>query len=226
LPFLLSLAVVSLLAAWIARSAHFGYVGLQIAFSFYLVVFQESMSPTFAPDAQGKMVRVLHGFGAPTGLTQGRDRLLGILLALAVMWAIFHRLHPERTVDRMRLGLARLLRIEAREFELSASNADGEKITLRAQAEQIVLEVRTLAESIPWEMDPRREEDLRQSEQIEEAIANAGNLYLHMAAAGAEKHAAARRIARDLRRMADELEEKRAVVEADPGLEARGKGTG
>lgn len=29
------------------------------------------------------------------------------------MWMIFHQLHPERAVDKMRHGLARLLTIEA-----------------------------------------------------------------------------------------------------------------
>jgi len=214
LPFLLSVAVVSLLAAWVARSAHFGYVGLQMAFSFYLVAFQESMSPTFAHNAQGRIVRVMRGFGAPIGLTQGRDRILGILLALVVMWAIFHRLHPERTVDRMRMGLARLLRVEANEFEQLVGGVGAQKIALRAQAEQIVLEVRTLAESIPYEMDPQQQEDLRQSEQIEAAIGNAGSLFLHLAAAGAEQHSTARRLARDLRQLADALEGKRSLVEA------------
>jgi multidrug resistance protein MdtO len=215
LPFLLSVAAVSLLAAWMARSAHFGYVGLQIAFSFYLVAFQESMSPIFTQDAQGKIIRVLHGFGAPMGLTQGRDRVLGILLALVVMWAIFHRLHPERTVDRMRLGLARLLRTEANQFEQLIDGNGAQMIALRAQAEQIALEVRTLAESIPYEMDAQLEEDLRQSEQIEAAIGNAGNLLLHMVTAGAEAHAAAERIARELRAWADGLEGKSVLAKAE-----------
>lgn len=37
IPFLVAVACVSFIGAWIARSPHFGYVGLQIVFSFYLI---------------------------------------------------------------------------------------------------------------------------------------------------------------------------------------------
>jgi hypothetical protein len=84
----------------------------------------------------------------------------------------------------MRRGLARLLRVKANEIEQLAMGGGGQMIALRAQCEQIVLEVRRLAKSILYEMDAQREEDLRLSEQIKAAIGNAGNLYLHRSAHG------------------------------------------
>jgi len=49
-------AAVALLSAWVAGGRNFSYVGLQIAFSYYLVVFA--------------------GFSAPTELAPARDRLI------------------------------------------------------------------------------------------------------------------------------------------------------
>ncbi len=74
LPFLLSVACVSFLGAWIARSAHLGYVGLQIVFSFYLVAFQEYGVPL--PGLMS-IAGALHGFAAPIQMTIGRDRVVG-----------------------------------------------------------------------------------------------------------------------------------------------------
>ena len=69
-------APVALLSAWTAAGPRFYYVGLQIAFSFYLVAFK--------------------GSSAPTQLAPARDRLIGILLALVVMWFVFDQMWPVR----------------------------------------------------------------------------------------------------------------------------------
>lgn len=182
LPFLISVFVVSFLAAWIARGAHFGYVGMQIAFSFYLVAFQESMMPRihdgeFAPSA----LPVLP-FGAPLAITQGRDRVVGVLLALVVMWLIFHQIHPRRTVERMRERLAHLLRHESGQIEQMANADPLAETLLRERALAIVAEIRALAEFIPYEFDRRVEADLEKAERIEQAVTHAGSLFLHLSA--------------------------------------------
>jgi multidrug resistance protein MdtO len=183
LPFLISVAVVSFLGAWIARSAHMGYVGLQIVFSFYLVAFQEYSIPIAGSAGQGRLMSRVHGFGAPLQMIPARDRLMGILIALFVMWVIFHQLHPTRTVDRMRLSLARLLRREADLIALIRSRETGQVTALREDLLALVMEVRGLAEAIPFEMDQHVRRDTEISEEIQNALTNAEGLFLHARAA-------------------------------------------
>ena len=182
LPFLLSIGLVSFVAAWIARSAHLGYVGLQLAFSFYLTVFQEYAFP-MGKTGERAHIDMAHNFAAPVVMTPGRDRLLGVLLALLVMWAVFHRIHPERAVEKMRRELAQLLRLVAEALPLFGKGASGRITALRDQAETIVVEVRALAEAIPYELDQNVGRDLEMSESIQSAISTAGSLLLHTAAA-------------------------------------------
>jgi len=70
-------AAVSAIAGWIATvSERIIYAGFQIAFAFFLSIFQG-----YAPD---------------TDLDKIRDRVVGILIGLAVTTVIFHYLWPER----------------------------------------------------------------------------------------------------------------------------------
>jgi len=183
LPFLISVALVSFIGAWIARSAHMGYVGLQIVFSFYLVAFQEYSTPIGGSAGQGQLISRVHGFGAPLQLYPARDRLMGVLIALIVMWAIFHQLHPKRVVDRMRLGLARLLRMEADLISLIRSRETGQVTALREDVLAVLLEVRGLAEAIPFELDQNVERDTETSEEIQHALTSTEGLFLHARAA-------------------------------------------
>ena len=91
--FLLVIAGVSFLGAWIAATPYFGYIGMQIVISFNFIAFERLR------DA-GQM-------------TPARDRLLGITLGFLVMFFIFHQVRPERAVDTMRRLLARVLRAQA-----------------------------------------------------------------------------------------------------------------
>ena len=178
LPFLISIALVSFIGAWIARSAHLGYVGLQIVFSFYLVAFQEYSIPIGA-FAGSK----LHGFGAPLQMSPARDRLMGILIALFLMWAVFHQLHPRRVVDRMRLGLARLLRMEADLFSLIRGRETGRVTALREDVHALLLEIRGLAEAVPFELDEHVKRDTEISDEIQHALTSSEELFLHARAA-------------------------------------------
>jgi multidrug resistance protein MdtO len=58
-----------LLSNKLAGGRRFNKAGLQIAFAFYLVA--------------------LGGFRAPTQLAPARDRFVGIVFALVVMWFVF-----------------------------------------------------------------------------------------------------------------------------------------
>ena len=79
------------LAGWVnAGSERISYAGVQIAFAFYICVCQ--------------------GFGPDTDLVVIRDRLVGVVLGIAVTSIVFQYVWPERAGDRMRLTLARVLR--------------------------------------------------------------------------------------------------------------------
>src|SRR5262249_39720525 len=130
------------------------YVGLQIAFSFYIVAFE--------------------GFSAPTELAPARDRLIGILLALVVMAFVFDRIWPVRTVTAMRDSLASILRGGATFLRLPQTahshaellrQADG----LRDQIGKTVAGIRTMNDTIEYEFGV----DRRQHEHTGEAILRA-----------------------------------------------------
>ena len=70
-------AAVSAIAGWVtAGNQRISYAGLQIAFAFFLSVFQG-----YAPD---------------TDLDKARDRVVGILFGLVVTSVVFHYIWPER----------------------------------------------------------------------------------------------------------------------------------
>jgi multidrug resistance protein MdtO len=149
--FVILIAVVSFIAAWFSGGRQFNYVGLQIAFSFYLVA--------------------LEGFSAPTELAPARDRLIGILLAIGIMWFVFDQLWPVRTVAAMRQALASVLHSEATLLRLGAppqpqlvllQRADE----LRDQVGKIVAAIRTMNDAVQYEYGADRERQMHTSETI------------------------------------------------------------
>jgi multidrug resistance protein MdtO len=84
-------AVVSAFGAWVSlASTRLAYFGLQTALAFYLAFIQD--------------------YTATTDLAPARDRALGVLLGLAVMWLVFDNLWPASAAKHMQRGLARNLR--------------------------------------------------------------------------------------------------------------------
>ncbi len=68
--YMLPFAAVSAVAAWfVTSSPRLNYFGRQMALAYYITIFQ--------------------GFGVSTSLVASRDRLMGILLGILVMWAVF-----------------------------------------------------------------------------------------------------------------------------------------
>lgn len=68
--FTLAFAAISAIAAWfVTSSPQLNYFGRQMALAYYLTIFQ--------------------GFAVNTSLVMSRDRLMGILLGLLVMWLVF-----------------------------------------------------------------------------------------------------------------------------------------
>jgi multidrug resistance protein MdtO len=147
-------AAVTFIAAWSAAGRRFGYIGLQIAFSFFTVTLATSK--------------------APTELAPARDRLVGIGLALVIMWFVFDQVWPVRTVTMMRQALASVLRDEAKLFSLRRSDAGREDRLrrvdgLRNQVGKNIVELRTLKDAVLYEFGVDHERQKVAAETIFQA---------------------------------------------------------
>jgi multidrug resistance protein MdtO len=96
------IGTIAFLCAWVAGGPRFNYVGLQMAFAFYITS--------------------LEGFSAPTELSPARDRFVGILLAVFVMWFVLDQVWPVRTITAMRRVVVSVLNDASRVVAL----VDGE----------------------------------------------------------------------------------------------------
>lgn len=144
-------AVVAFLAAWCASGRYFGYIGLQIALSFYFVAFE--------------------GFSAPTELAPARDRFVGILVGLAAMWFVFDQMWPVRTVAVMRREFASVLRNGARLLQLGiGAQLKTEEVrqanALRDQIGKTVSGLRSLNDAAEFEFGVELDQQRRSSHAI------------------------------------------------------------
>src|SRR5471030_668394 len=99
---LLAIAPVVAASAWIAAgSERTAYFGWQLAFAFFLCT--------------------LHGYAPNDDVTLVRDRLVGILLGIAVMGVVFNFVWPEHAGARLRMLLARAVRASAALLERDAA---------------------------------------------------------------------------------------------------------
>jgi multidrug resistance protein MdtO len=144
-------AIMAFVSAWISGGRQFSYVGLQIIFSFYLVAFED--------------------FHAPTELAPARDRLIGILLALFVMWFVFDQIWPVRTVTAMRRSLASILRSEAELFasELTAPSHEDliqQTDVLRDHIGKTMAAIRSMNDVVEYEFGVDRERHIQTAETV------------------------------------------------------------
>src|SRR5277367_1801140 len=144
-------ATIAFIAAWCATGRRFGYVGMQIALAFYFVAFQ--------------------GFGPPQELAPARDRFVGILVALVVMWFVFDQLWPVRTVTVMRRSLASVLRSDASLLRLGeGGQPQTEELrqadALRDQVGKAVTGLRAMDDAVEYDFGADREMQLHSSQAI------------------------------------------------------------
>jgi multidrug resistance protein MdtO len=138
-------AAVTIAAAWIATSGpRLSYVGVQLALAFYLINLQE--------------------FKLQTSLAPARDRVVGILLGLFVMWAVFDHLWAEPAAVQMRkafIATLRLLAQFAREpFSKDVRVATERSYSLRETINKNFAETRSLGDGVLLEFGTSREQDL------------------------------------------------------------------
>jgi multidrug resistance protein MdtO len=137
---------VAFLSAWVTGGRRFGYVGLQIAFAFYLTA--------------------LAGFTAPTELAPARDRFAGIVLAMVVMWFVFDQMWPVRTTTEMRNVVASVLTDASQVISIvdsGISHADNlrESDRLRDRLGKQLFTVRMLNDAVEYEFGVDRDRHLR-----------------------------------------------------------------
>ena len=129
-------------AAWIGTSSsRLSYAGVQFAFAFYLIHLSE--------------------FSIQTSLSVGRDRALGVLLGITMMWLVFERLFPRSASDEMiRLFSANLRQLA--ELVTSSPCADDPKAIVkirRERSEEVYRrfgEVNAQSDAVPFETGAAR----------------------------------------------------------------------
>jgi len=143
--FTLLFIVVSVLAAWIATSSpRLSYFGIQFALAFYIINLQD--------------------FAIQTSLVPGRDRVVGIMLGLLMMWLVFDQLWSAPTAVEMRKTFVSLFRLLAQYASQSLTNNRSAAIergyALREALNNRFSQVRALADAVWFEFGSSRQQDL------------------------------------------------------------------
>ena len=137
--------VVSFTAAWfISSGPRLSYFGVQLAYAYFIVN--------------------LSDFKIQTSLTPARDRVIGILLGLAIMWLVFDRLWGAPGIVEMKRAFISLLRdlaTLAREpLSGNLQIAIPQSYALRETVNNGFNKVRALADGVALEFGPSRQQDL------------------------------------------------------------------
>jgi multidrug resistance protein MdtO len=134
------IAAMSALSAWVATSSErLSYLGMQMAFAFFL--------------------GVLHDYGPTMELTTARDRIVGILLGNVLMTIVFSTMWPVSALDRARQVLAQAV---AALGEL-VRNATQPLVDARLTAVQRVVEARQFVSIAAFETHLLQRDDRRES---------------------------------------------------------------
>jgi multidrug resistance protein MdtO len=149
--FTLVFMAATVIAAWFATSSpRLSYFGVQIAVAFYLINLSE--------------------FKAQTSLIPARDRVIGILLGLMMMWLVLDQLWSAPAAVEMKkafISNLRLLAQFAREPVSKEMSAAIEKNhSLRETINGSFEKVRALADGVLLEFGPSREQDLALRDHI------------------------------------------------------------
>jgi multidrug resistance protein MdtO len=158
LPYLDSIAgftilfiLVTVFSSWFMTSSpRLSYFGLQAALAFYLINLQD--------------------FAAQTSLSIARDRVVGILLGLFMMWLVFDHLWGSRAAVEMRKtfvsGLRSLAQLEREPLPGEKRVAIQRCYSLRETINTYFDQVRALADGVLFEFGPSRQQDLALRDRI------------------------------------------------------------
>jgi multidrug resistance protein MdtO len=156
-------ASVTALAAWIATSSsRLSYAGVQVAFGFYIIHLSE-FTPQFS-------------------LVVGRDRLLGVLFGVTMMWLVFERLSPRSAGHEMVRIFVSNLRLLA-ELVTTAPTGDDRTaiLKIRRQRDEVYRRfglVIAQSDVVPFETGPMRAGDMAARDKIRRWQASLRTFYL------------------------------------------------
>ena len=161
--FTILFGAVTAVAAWVGTSSsRLSYAGVQIALAYYLVQLTE--------------------FSIQTSLTVARDRAIGVLLGVSMMWLVFERLYPRTAADEMIRIFVRNVRLMADLMIDSPDNADTAAILrIRRQREQIYADfgaVNAQSDAVPFETGAKRAADMAARDRIRRWQASLRTFYL------------------------------------------------
>ena len=143
--------LVTVFASWfLTSSPRLSYFGLQVAVAFYYIHLEE--------------------FKIQTSLAVARDRVVGILLGLFLMWLVFDQLWGVRAAVEIRKSLISSLRLLAQLAREPLSNdlrmAIRRSMALRETINGSLDTVRALADGVLFEFGPSRHRDLELRKSI------------------------------------------------------------
>jgi multidrug resistance protein MdtO len=143
--FALVVAAVTAIACWFATAGpRLSYFGLQIALSFYFINLQE--------------------FKFQTSLSIARDRTVGVLLGLVMMWLIFDQLWGASAATAMKRAFVSCIRLHARLMREPVSPdlrvSLDQTFKLRETIHSTFENMRQQADGVTVEFGPSRERDL------------------------------------------------------------------
>jgi multidrug resistance protein MdtO len=142
---------VTLLSAWIMTSSpRLSYAGLQTALAFYFIHLQE--------------------FGPQTSLSVARDRVVGVLFGLLMMWLIFDHLWSIPAAVEMKGALISAIRLLAQltrepsssDIQVAIKRSYDLGEALNAQMDK----VRSAADGVLFEFGPSRQQELALRDRI------------------------------------------------------------
>lgn len=161
--FTLLFAAISAIAAWIGTaSSRLSYCGIQIALAYYLIN--------------------VNDFRINLSLSIARDRALGVLLGVFVMWLVYERLHPKTAVQQMMETFTLNLDLLGQLSEISISAEQPQSIAqvirLRTRIYDNFGSVNAQADAIPFEIGPLRNQHMAARDRVRRWQAMLRSFYL------------------------------------------------
>jgi multidrug resistance protein MdtO len=141
--------VVTLFAAWFMTcTPRLSYFGLQVAVAYYLINVQE--------------------FAEQTSLAVARDRVVGVLVGLFMMWLVFDQLWGSSAVVEMKKVIISNLRLGAQlaREPLPGREKSWRSDSLRETISENFDKVRSLADGVLFEIGPSRAEGLALRDRV------------------------------------------------------------
>lgn len=152
-------AAVCMASAWISRSPGIGYVGVQIAFAFFLTD--------------------LPGFGPASQIAPARDRVIGIALGVLVMWFVFDQIWPTRPSDALESIRSR---VQNNLKRLTTQSPSMETLgAMRAEVSSDLAQMQSLISSAWFDFSADQHRELARSRRItRQTEAAAAEFYSHL----------------------------------------------